>query len=104
MYDYIFYNSNVTSTKYLDLSENLQVGASFYYLLNTIIPISVMVNYDISKFCQILFFLKDPNMYPQKDSKITFNSLNIQENLGEIKYIFSDKTGTLTKNEMKLSC
>jgi P-type E1-E2 ATPase len=39
---------------------------------------------------------------PKRDFKPASRSLNLHEDLGQIKYIFSDKTGTLTKNKMIL--
>lgn len=34
-------------------------------------------------------------------SRFQCRSLNINEDLGQIRYVFSDKTGTLTENKME---
>lgn len=34
------------------------------------------------------------------DTHIAANNTSVNENLGQIKYVFTDKTGTLTKNQM----
>ena len=37
---------------------------------------------------------------PKTDQKAKVNTSDINEDLGQIEYLFSDKTGTLTENEM----
>jgi len=68
----------------------------FVVLLCAIIPISLAVNLDISKAVNSRRINKDE----QIPDSIARNS-TIPEELGRIEYIFSDKTGTLTKNEME---
>ena len=38
------------------------------------------------------------------DRPLVCRALNINEDLGQIEYVFSDKTGTLTENEMVFRC
>jgi len=67
----------------------------FIVLFCAIIPIALSVNLDISKTFNSRRINKDDDI---KDS-IVRNS-TIPEELGRISYVFTDKTGTLTKNEM----
>ena len=42
--------------------------------------------------------------YEPRDRPFQCRALNITEDLGQIQYVFSDKTGTLTENQMVFKC
>ena len=67
----------------------------YIILFCAIIPISLRVNLDVSK----TYFSIRINRNQEIKDTIARNS-TIPEELGRISYVFSDKTGTLTKNEM----
>ncbi|XP_074066215.1 phospholipid-transporting ATPase VA-like [Macrotis lagotis] len=70
-------------------------------VLQVLIPISLYVSIEIVKICQVFFIHQDKELYDEEtDSKLQCRALNITEDLGQIQYIFSDKTGTLTENKM----
>ncbi|MCJ1476204.1 hypothetical protein MMC13_004870 [Lambiella insularis] len=71
-------------------------------LFQNLVPISLYISLEIIKTCQAYFIYSDTAMYYEKlDYPCTPKSWNISDDVGQIEYIFSDKTGTLTQNVMQ---
>ncbi|RXN34669.1 phospholipid-transporting ATPase IB-like isoform X9 [Labeo rohita] len=74
---------------------------TFIILYNNLIPISLLVTLEVVKFTQALFINWDVEMYyAETDTPAMARTSNLNEELGQVKYLFSDKTGTLTCNVM----
>ncbi|TRY75598.1 hypothetical protein TCAL_01615, partial [Tigriopus californicus] len=74
---------------------------SFLVLFNYIIPISLYVTMEMQRFFGSLFFVWDLNFYDEDQQQGAIcNSSDLNEDLGQVDILFSDKTGTLTENIM----
>ncbi|EFO61672.1 Phospholipid-transporting ATPase IIB, putative [Giardia lamblia P15] len=66
-------------------------------ILSSIIPLAMQVSYDFGKLVMAGSIKRDDTI-----SGIEVRSTDLAEELGRISHVFSDKTGTLTRNEMWL--
>ncbi|KAK8169510.1 phospholipid-translocating P-type ATPase-like protein [Phyllosticta citrichinensis] len=69
----------------------------FLILFSTIVPISLRVNLDMGKSVYAWFIERDQDI-----PGTVVRTSTIPEDLGRIEYLLSDKTGTLTQNEMEM--
>ncbi|KAK3884823.1 hypothetical protein Pcinc_010929 [Petrolisthes cinctipes] len=108
---YQFYDFEVMSKEmwYLGLPPNITATAedvvqdtfSFLVIYNYIIPISLYVTLEVQKFLGAMFMEWDDQMKCQATGeRCKCNTSDLNEELGQVQYLFTDKTGTLTENTM----
>jgi phospholipid-transporting ATPase len=75
---------------------------TFIILFNNLIPISLYVSLELAKVGQAILIDSDRRLYyDRKDTPALARTSNLNEELGQVQYVFSDKTGTLTANLMQ---
>uniref|UniRef100_A0A671WBA4 Phospholipid-transporting ATPase n=1 Tax=Sparus aurata TaxID=8175 RepID=A0A671WBA4_SPAAU len=74
---------------------------SYIIILNTVVPISLYVSVEVLRLGHSYFINWDRKMYhSQTDTAAEARTTTLNEELGQVEFIFSDKTGTLTQNIM----
>lgn len=85
-----------------DVSNNVKLFVSLLLTsvirFQDIVPISLYISLEVVRTCQAAFIYFDSDIYYEKTKQATkARSWNLSDDLGQIEYIFSDKTGTLTQ-------
>jgi phospholipid-transporting ATPase len=75
---------------------------TYWVLYSNLVPISLFVTVEIVKYSHAFLINSDLDIYYDKgDTPAICRTSSLVEELGQIEYIFSDKTGTLTCNQME---
>ncbi|KAF8316939.1 uncharacterized protein EI90DRAFT_3158823 [Cantharellus anzutake] len=82
--------------------------ANAFITFQNVVPISLYISIEFVRTCQAAFIYFDSEMYYVKPGQsedegqpTLARTWNLSDDLGQIEYIFSDKTGTLTQNSME---
>ncbi|KAF5594685.1 phospholipid-translocating ATPase [Fusarium subglutinans] len=75
---------------------------TYWVLFSALVPISLFVTVELVKYWHGILINDDLDMYYDKnDTPATCRTSSLVEELGMVEYVFSDKTGTLTCNQME---
>lgn len=83
----------------------LQAFGRYVLLLSYFVPITLLVQLEVCRWCQAGFLSADLHMKARDGSGgATAQSMALMDELGSVTHVFSDKTGTLTQNLMQFRC
>lgn len=78
-------------------------SVTFLLLFNNLVPISLAISLESVRVILARLIDNDSEMYdPETNQTATAKSSNLLEELGQVQFILTDKTGTLTCNQMTL--
>ena len=105
---YLMYDSFVSVNYQNPVAYIVVYTLTFWILYSSMVPISLFVTLELVRFWQCICFINfDPELRVKEDPEDRSlwpkaRNSNVNDDLARISYIFSDKTGTLTSNEMQL--
>lgn len=110
-FNFLFADAHMSDYTYLfEGAEEPRVQAmksfgSFFLLNNSFIPLDLAVGLEMGKFMYIYFLENDLQMTVFDEDKrdlvsCSVKNFNLHEDLAQLDYMFCDKTGTLTQNEL----
>jgi phospholipid-transporting ATPase len=91
---YVMYNANKIGF--------ISLFGTWILIFTNFVPISLMVTLEMVKLGQAIMMQNELMMYDdEQDMQMRAQASNLNEELGQVEYVFSDKTGTLTCNVMQ---
>jgi len=97
---YLFPNGDVHDFDMPSLLANFFV---YFILYTNMVPLSMFITLDALNFVHAIFINRDEQMVDvASGTAAKVRTSNLCSELGQVQHIFSDKTGTLTRNEMRL--